>query len=166
MTKEELTAQKLPNNDSYTGMDVEVTMDSSPQNEDSSSHYNNNNNSNTNNSSTTTTTKNNNKPSQTLNGQTTSQHHNTTTEENGTAPNHLEQQLPGNNYKTKTSTEKTNSTPLSQCENPTHNTAAPNQNQYTPNKKHGVIFGAAEGLSIEQYLREIADIIGGSNIKY
>ncbi|XP_023723410.1 uncharacterized protein LOC111873162 [Cryptotermes secundus] len=165
MMKEEQTAQKQKNNESDTEMDVECTVDSSPQNEDSSAHHNNNNNSNQNNS-TTTTKNNNNMPSQTLNGQTTSQHHNNTTEESRAALDKHEQQLPGNNYKKKTTTTKTSSRPPSQCENPTHNTAEPNQNQYTPNKKHGVIFEAVEGLSIEQYLREIADKIGGSNIKY
>jgi hypothetical protein len=37
---------------------------------------------------------------------------------------------------------------------------------YTPNRKHGVIFEAMDGLTIEQYLRAIADTIGGINIKY
>jgi hypothetical protein len=166
MTKEELTAQKLTNNDSNTGMDVEVTVDSSLQNEDSSSQHNNNNNRNENNSSTATK-KNNNTPNQTLTGQATGQHNNTTTKENGTALNQLEQQLPGNNHQQKPTTTKPNSNPRpSQCENHTQNTAAPNQNEYTPHKKHGVIFEAVEGLSIEQHLREIADKIGGSNIKY
>jgi hypothetical protein len=73
--------------------------------------------------------------------------------------------LPGNNHQQKPTT-KLNSNPPSQCENPTHTTAAPNQNEYTPHKKHGVIFEAVESLSIEQYLREIAYTIGGSNIKY
>jgi hypothetical protein len=37
---------------------------------------------------------------------------------------------------------------------------------YTPHKKCGVIFEAIEGITIEQYLRAIADNVGGINIKY
>jgi hypothetical protein len=91
---------------------------------------------------------------------------NNTTKENGTALNQLEQQLPGNNHQQKPTTTKLNSNPPSQCENPTHTTAALNQNEFTPHKKHGVIFEAVEGLSIEEYLREIADTIRGNHIKY
>jgi hypothetical protein len=71
MTKEEPTAQKLTNSDLNTRMYVEVTVDSSPQNEDSSSHHNNNSSNGSN--SSTATKENNNTPNQTLNGQTTSQ---------------------------------------------------------------------------------------------
>jgi uncharacterized protein (DUF2249 family) len=166
MTKEELTAQNITNTDSNTEMDVEATVDSSLQKENSSSYLDNNSNSNGNNSSKATK-KDNNKPNQTLNEQTTSQHNNNNNnKENGTALNQLEQQLPGNNHQQKPTTTKLNSKPPSQCENPTNTTAEKNQNEYTPHKKHGVIFEAVEGLSIEQYLREIADKIGGSNIKY
>jgi hypothetical protein len=57
-------------------------------------------------------------------------------------------------------------TALTHSENPTKNTTCAGQSNYTPHRKHGVIYEGVDGFSIEQYLRTIADSIGGSNIKY
>jgi hypothetical protein len=50
--------------------------------------------------------------------------------------------------------------------NPNQTTTNSTTTNYTPHKKYGVILEAIDGLTIEQYLRAIADNIGGINIKY
>jgi hypothetical protein len=63
------------------------------------------------------------------------------------------------------STTTTNNTAPTHTKHPIQ-TTCPTKANYTPHKKHGVIFEAIDGLTIEQYLRAIADHIGGINIKY
>jgi hypothetical protein len=48
----------------------------------------------------------------------------------------------------------------------TQDTVKTSQSNYTPHRKYGAIFEAVDGLTIEQYLRTIADSIGGNDIKY
>jgi hypothetical protein len=62
-----------------------------------------------------------------------------------------------------TTTSKTINTPIP---NPNQTSTNSNMPNYTPHKKYGVILEAIGGLTIEQYLRAIADNIGGINIKY
>jgi hypothetical protein len=49
---------------------------------------------------------------------------------------------------------------------PIQTTTCPTKANYTPHKKQGVIFEAIDDVTIEQYLRAIADHVGGINIKY
>jgi hypothetical protein len=72
----------------------------------------------------------------------------------------------GNALQQSTSSSTSINTPSTNGENTTTNINTTPVTEYSPHKKCGVIFEAVEGFSIEQYLRTIADDIGGSNIKY
>jgi hypothetical protein len=75
------------------------------------------------------------------------------------------QERSGNIPQPKTTLTTPNHTVPTHTENPIQSTC-PTTVNYTPHKKHGVGFEAIDGLTIEQYLRIVADNIGGINIKY
>jgi hypothetical protein len=72
----------------------------------------------------------------------------------------------GNTPQASTSSSTSKHTPPTNGENTTTSIKTIPDTEYSPHKKFEVIFEAVEGFSIEQYLRTIADDIGGSNIKY
>jgi hypothetical protein len=86
--------------------------------------------------------------------------------EDGIVTTQHSQERSGNTPQPKPSLTTPNNIATTHDEHPTQATTCPTKANYTPHKKHGVIFEAIDGLTTEQYLRATADNIGGINIKY
>jgi hypothetical protein len=88
------------------------------------------------------------------------------TVEDGTATIQHGPKQPGNTpqYPPFTTPSKNKATTLTK--HPIQTTTCPTKANYIPHKKCGVIYEAIDGITIEQYLRAIANNIGGINIKY
>jgi hypothetical protein len=92
--------------------------------------------------------------------------HNNNIQKNGSTTTKCATQVQCNQAQQNPTTSTFNNTAHTHSENPTQNINTDDQSNYTPHKKHGVIFEAVDGFTIEEYLRKIADTIGGRNIKY
>jgi hypothetical protein len=138
MPKDGSTTRGLPNNISTTAKTelMEVPRDSSLHNNDKNSKHKNK-------ARTTVIDKTN----EMLEANTAS--HNVNIDENGTAAAKHAQQLPGNKPQQNSTTTTLNNTELARCENSTQAITTASQSNYTPRRKHGVIFQAVDGFSIE-----------------